>query len=39
MKLVFDFFLESLEVTAVFGKTQDSMERTEALGYGSGLNF
>lgn len=38
MKLVFDF-LESLQVTAVFGKTQGSMERTEALGYRSGLNF
>lgn len=36
MKLV---FLESLQLTAVFGKTQGSTERTEALGYRSGLNF
>lgn len=38
MKIVFDF-LESLQITAVFGKTQGSVERTEALGYRSGLNF
>lgn len=38
MKLVFDF-LESLQPIAVSGKTQGSMERTEALEYRSGPNF